>query len=126
MSTKLLQGNPAYRAPIVLKTTELVEKIVTSNHHCGVTELASELSLAKSTTHGILAALEQSGWVLRDPLTKKYTCGHALQDLIRHADIRLPLVDISRPNLEKLSKELDEDVFIGIFTRSRHRDSLFR
>lgn len=90
--------------------------IITAPRNPGISEIASALSLAKSTTHGVLAALEESGWVLRDPITRKYTSGHAVKELAGRAHVRLPLVDRARPFFEKLGTELDEDVFLGIFT----------
>ncbi len=113
---RLPQANPAYAAPVVLKTIKVISTIVKTGQNPGISEIASELRLAKSTTHGILAALEQSGWVLRDPVTRKYTCGHVLQELGARAHIRLPLVDTARPFLQKIGDELDEDVFLGMFT----------
>jgi DNA-binding IclR family transcriptional regulator len=106
--------NKAYSAPIVSKAMKVLKMIVMSPRNPGVSEIASKLSLAKSTTHGILAALEESGWVLRDPVTRKYTCGYAVKTLAGVADVRIPLVTKARPYLEKLARELDENVFLGI------------
>ncbi len=108
--------NKAYSAPIVSKAMKVLRMIAASDKNPGISEIASKLSLAKSTTHGILAALEESGWVLRDPITRKYTCGYAAKNLGRTADIRIPLVIKARPHLEKLARELDEAVFLGICT----------
>ena len=71
----------AYTAPIAQKTLRVLELIVSAPENPGVSRIAADLSLAKSTTHGILAALEETGWVLRDPVTRKYTGGHALIEL---------------------------------------------
>lgn len=106
----------AYSAPIVSKAMRVLKMIVTAPRNPGISEIASTLSLAKSTTHGILAALEDSGWVLRDPVTRKYTCGHTVKHIAELATVRIPLVDQARPHLEKLAREIDEDVFLGIFT----------
>ena len=111
---KRKSANIAYSAPIVSKAMRVLKMIITAPRNPGISEIASELSLAKSTTHGILAALEESGWVLRDPITRKYTCGHAVKDLAGMAQVRVPLVERARPFLEKLSTDLDEDVFMGI------------
>ena len=117
---KMIEGensdSKAYSAPIVAKAMRVLKMIVGSSNNPGISEIASKLSLAKSTTHGILAALEESGWVLRDPITRKYTCGYAVKNLARTADVRIPLVTKARPHLEKLAKELDEVVFLGICT----------
>jgi IclR family transcriptional regulator, acetate operon repressor len=105
-----------YSAPIVFKAMRVLKMILTAPRNPGISEIAAKLSLAKSTTHGILAALEESGWVLRDPITRKYTCGHAVKDLAGNATVRVPLVEQARPHLEKLGAELDEDIFLGICT----------
>ena len=114
------QSSPiAYSAPIVSKAMRVLKLIITSPYNPGISEIAAKLSLAKSTTHGILAALEESGWVLRDPITRKYTAGHAVREIASGARVRIPLVGQARPFLEELSKDLDEDVFLGMFT-GRH------
>jgi DNA-binding IclR family transcriptional regulator len=112
-------GQMAYSAPIVSKALKVLRMIITSPRNPGISEIASALSLAKSTTHGILAALEATGWVLRDPITRKYTCGHAVRDLAEKATVRISLVDQARPYLEKLVADLDEDVFLGMCTSNQ-------
>ncbi len=103
-----------YSAPIVSKAIKIVEMIAQSAENPGISEIAGLLDLAKSTTHGILAALEESGWVLRDPVTRKYTCGYALKDLSETAQVRLSIVDQARPFLEELGARVGEVVFLGI------------
>jgi DNA-binding IclR family transcriptional regulator len=116
MTETVASNNKAYSAPIVSKALKVLRMIAASPKNPGISEIASKLSLAKSTTHGILAALEESGWVLRDPITRRYTCGYAVANLARSADIRIPLVVKARPHLERLARELDEVVFLGICT----------
>jgi DNA-binding IclR family transcriptional regulator len=106
----------AYSAPIVSKAMRVLKMIVSAPRNPGISEIASTLQLAKSTTHGILAALEESGWVLRDPVTRKYTCGHTVRHIGELASVRIPLVSQARPYLEKLARDIYEDVFLGIFT----------
>jgi len=117
MSKNLFKGKAAYSAPVVRKTMKVLDRIVRGAENPGINEIAAGLSLAKSTTHGILSALEESGWVVRDPVTRKYTCGHVLKDLADMTEIRLPIVHKARSFLERLSAEVDEDVFLGMFTR---------
>ncbi len=116
LKNKLPRANPAYAAPLVQKTIKVLDKILSAEENPGISEIASELAIAKSTTHGVLAALEESGWVLRDPVTRKYSCGHVLKDLAGAGRIRLPFVDRARPYLRQLGAELDEEVFLGIYT----------
>jgi len=104
----------AYAAPIVTKATRILRLITKASNNLGLSDIASQLSLAKSTTHGILTALESAGWVLRDPISRAYTCGYALKDLGEAAIVRLPLINVARPFLEDLSARLGEDIFLGV------------
>jgi IclR family transcriptional regulator, KDG regulon repressor len=109
-------GQIAYSAPIVSKALKVLKLIIMAPKNPGISEIAQALSLAKSTTHGILAALEATGWVIRDPITRKYTAGHAIRDLATNAFVRISFMEQARPLLEKLVSEIDEDLFIGIST----------
>ncbi len=111
--------NSSYSAPIVSKAIRVLNTIVSSPENQGISDIAANLSLAKSTTHGILTALEQSGWVLRDPISRKYTCGYAFKETAVEADVRLPLVELARPHLKELGARLNEDVFLGILAAGR-------
>jgi IclR family transcriptional regulator, KDG regulon repressor len=119
MLLRLSDKRATYSAPIVSKAMKIVEMITESSENPGISEIAGKLELAKSTTHGILAALEESGWVLRDPVTRKYTCGYALQHLSETAQVRLSIVNQARPFLEDLGRQLGEVVFLGISTGHR-------
>jgi DNA-binding IclR family transcriptional regulator len=119
MNSKKNKANAAYSAPIVSKAMRVLGTIVKAERNQGISEIASSLSLAKSTTHGILTALEESGWVLRDPISRKYTCGHAFKELGTSAEVRLPLVKQARPYLEELGGRLNQDVFLGILAAKR-------
>lgn len=116
MSPKQKASAISYSAPIVSKAMRVLKMIISEQTNPGISEIASKLQLAKSTTHGILAALEETGWVLRDPITRKYTCGHAVRKLAEKAVVQLPLVEAAKPYLEKLSLKLDEDIFLGMCT----------
>jgi IclR family transcriptional regulator, KDG regulon repressor len=103
-----------YSAPIVSKALQVLKVICSAPRNPGISEIAATLDFAKSTTHGILAALEATGWVLRDPVTRKYTCGYAAKNLAEKATVRIALVEQARPYLEQLEKDLDEDIFLGM------------
>jgi DNA-binding IclR family transcriptional regulator len=119
MASSLRSNDEGYSAPVTRKTVRVMGKITGSQSGVSITELASELELPKSTTHGILAALEDCGWVLRDPLTRRYTCGYSFTDLLGRAKVRISLMDHIHPFLEDLAVRSDEDVFLGTFS-SRH------
>jgi DNA-binding IclR family transcriptional regulator len=60
-----------YTAPSVKKAFKILQAISDSSSGMGVTDLSKQLKIGKSTVHGITAALEELGVIIRDPL-KKY------------------------------------------------------
>ena len=116
MKKRISGRESSYTAPIARKTLRVLRKVVSSHHNPGISEIAADLSLPKSTTHGILAALEEAGWILRDPVTRKYTCGYALLELASSAKVRIPFLDVTRPYGQQLAAKIDQDVFVGILT----------
>ncbi len=106
----------AYSAPIVSKAMRVLKFIITASTNPGISDIAARLSLAKSTTHGFLASLEETGWVLMFHITRKYTAGYAVKNIAAEAKVRVPLVSQARPLLEKMSVDVEEDIFLGMCT----------
>ena len=81
----------------------------------GVSEISRDLQLNKSTTHSILTSLSSSGFLERDPGTRRYRPGpvlYAVADALR----REPAVTtVARPALETLLREFGETVFLAVF-----------
>jgi DNA-binding IclR family transcriptional regulator len=78
----------------------------------GVSELGRALSLPKSTTHRLLASLSRRGLVERDALGR-YRPGIALVALGLGVLEREPLVEASRPVLERAAESLGETIFLS-------------
>ncbi|WP_390620989.1 IclR family transcriptional regulator [Brevibacillus massiliensis] len=53
----------------------------TNSTELGLSEIASRISLHKSTVYRLLAALEAKGFVIRDPHTEKYRLGFSIWEL---------------------------------------------
>ncbi len=103
-----------YSAPIIRRALEIVTLIVREHEQLGVTEIARVLSMNKSTAFGILKALEEAGYVIKDQATKKYGLGQGLFDLSRMIFRRTDLVTLARPILQELVDLVDETVFLGL------------
>jgi DNA-binding IclR family transcriptional regulator len=103
-----------YKAPIVKKAFQILTLIARDGQGMTLSALARELDISKSTVHGIAAALEETGAVIRNPLTKRYTPGLTLFELGRAAFARIDLPALARPFLDKLMVETRESVFLGI------------
>ena len=102
-----------YSAPSVKKAFKILHAIADSSYGLGVSELAKELRIGKSTVHGITLALEELGVLLRDPVHKKFGVGSTLLELGRKAYSKIELWDVARIPMETLMREVGETVFLG-------------
>jgi DNA-binding IclR family transcriptional regulator len=103
-----------YGAPSVKKAFAILGAISASKEGLGVSELAKNLKMAKSTVHGMASALEELGAVMRDPLTKKYKLGFTLLEIGRSAYSQIDLKTSARPVIEELMEKTQTSVFLGI------------
>ena len=103
-----------YQAPSVKKAFQILKLISGANRGLGITELANSLEMSKGTVHGIISALEDSGAIMRDTLTKKYTLGVTLFELGKLAYSQIDLKDLARPVMEELMERTGESVYVGV------------
>jgi IclR family transcriptional regulator, KDG regulon repressor len=103
-----------YYAPSVIKAFEVLKLIASNKEGMGISEIARELGMAKSTVHGMSSALEELGAVRRDPATKRYTLGFTLFELGKTAYSQIELKDLARPSMEELMERTQTSVFLGV------------
>jgi IclR family transcriptional regulator, KDG regulon repressor len=103
-----------YNAPIIKKAVDIIRLIVRENKPLGVTDIARELSISKSTTFGILRSLEQEGLVMKDTRSKRYITGNGLFELSKKVLRTIDLKATARPFLEALVDLVDETIFLGV------------
>lgn len=104
---------PAYPIESVDRALRLL--ILLSEHGAlTVSAVASQLGVARSTAHRLLAMLQAYGFVRQDPLTKSYMPGSALLKVGLAAVGSLDLRGVARPHLESLRAEFDETVHLAI------------
>ena len=80
----------------------------------GVSELAREVGLNRSTTHRYIATLAALGYLQQDAPTKKYRLGPRVVDLGFSAINSMELREISMPHLQRLSDETGHTVNMAI------------
>ncbi len=80
----------------------------------GVTELAEQVELPKSTVARLLSALEAEGAVTQDEMGGEYRLGDGLLDIAGAAQPGRNLVATVRPYLLELSEEMGEAAGLGI------------
>lgn len=113
----------SYRAEISLKTNKtntniklvrsvqkafILLEIIAENKSIGVSDLSRRLGWHKSTVFGILATLEQTGYVVKDPDTARYSLSLKLFGLSSRAIQDLDLYQIVHPYLKHLTEKNEE------------------
>jgi len=103
-----------YQAPSVKKAFQILRLISESDQGVGISKIAKRLGISKSTVHGLTAALEEVGVIIRNPVTKRYSLGYTLVELGKKGLSRIPLRELARRHMEELADETGETVFLGI------------
>lgn len=110
-----------YNAPILKKAIDIIKLMVKENKPLGVTDIARELSISKSTTFGILRSLEQEGLVMKDVRSKRYITGNELFELSKKVLRTIDLKATARPFLEALVDLVDDTIFLAVREDNRVR-----
>jgi len=80
----------------------------------GVSELARELALTRSTTHRYVATLARLGYLQQDAGTRKYSLGPRVLELGFTAINSMELRHVAAPHLQRLCDETGHTVNMGI------------
>jgi DNA-binding IclR family transcriptional regulator len=91
-----------------------VMEILAREGWAGVTEIARELDIHKSTVFRLLATLERRGMVEKHDATQKYRLGFGVLRLASTVRASLDLVRAARPVCERLSRMTEETVNVAV------------
>jgi DNA-binding IclR family transcriptional regulator len=91
-----------------------VLEILAREGEAGVTEIAVELGVHKSTAFRLVAALENRGLVAQHMDRGKYRLGVGILRLAGATTARLDLVQESRPICERLAQEAGETINVAV------------
>lgn len=103
-----------YKSPMTKKVLKVLEFLGNEHTPLGVSQIANALSMNKSTLFGILKALEEEGYVIKDAAQKTYTAGDGLLRLSKLAVAAPDIAALARPFLQRLVKVADETAFLGL------------
>jgi IclR family transcriptional regulator, KDG regulon repressor len=94
------------------KTLLILSAFAPHNHEWGTVELSQALGLHKATVSRILLTLTRHGFLLQDPLTKKFTLGPAVMRLSRalRQSLKTNLVQVAKPFVDELRDAIKETV----------------
>lgn len=79
-----------------------------------MTEIASRISLHKSTVHRLLFTLESRGFIVRDPDTEKYRLGFRIWELSANLGLADDLSTVLLPEMERLRDQLEETISLYV------------
>jgi IclR family transcriptional regulator, acetate operon repressor len=91
-----------------------IMEILARDDWSGVTEIAKELGIHKSTVFRLVSTLERRGFVEQHTSTQKYRLGFAIMRLAAGVRSALDLVQVARPICERLSEWAGETVNLAV------------
>jgi DNA-binding IclR family transcriptional regulator len=91
-----------------------VLEILAREGHAGVSEVAAEIGVHKSTAFRLLAALEERDLVEQNTERGKYQLGFGVLRLASAIPARLDLVRQAQPVLDDLAQRLDETINLAV------------
>src|SRR5947199_230412 len=97
-------------------------EILARDGEAGVTEVAGELGVHKSTASRLLAALDRRELVTQDAARGKFRLGVGIVRLAGATSARLDVVQESRPVCRELAQQVGETVNLAILSG---RDALY-
>lgn len=103
-----------YRIQAIERAVSILNAFSAEHPEYGVTELADELGLHKSTVHRFLVNLEAAGLVERSPRTGRFRLGLRILELGGLVMQRLSLWDEALPFLESLVRDTGETGHLAV------------
>jgi IclR family transcriptional regulator, KDG regulon repressor len=94
------------------RALQILECFSNGEKELGVTEISRMLSLHKSTVFGLLATLENRGYMEQDLSSGKYKLGMKLFELGARVQNNMDIAEIAKPYLEDIVKKYNETVHL--------------
>jgi IclR family transcriptional regulator, KDG regulon repressor len=96
------------------RAIEILECFSNDQNELGVTEISRMLSLHKSTVFGLLATLENRGYMEQNQSNGKYKLGMKLFELGARIQNNMDIAAIAKPYLEDIVKKYNETIHLVI------------
>jgi len=111
--------NAGYRAPAVSRAFDVLKTIAGSRSDLGISELARQLDLSKSTTHGLVRTLLDIGALEQNLRSKKLCLGPVIVELAFHSWNYLHIREQAQPELNRIRDQIGETVFLGLLSQDK-------
>jgi IclR family pca regulon transcriptional regulator len=93
------------RSRSLVRGLAILSSFSSTRHLAGISELARELGLTRSTAHRYVSTLSDLGYLQQDPVSRKYRLGPRVLDLGFSAIHAMDVREIAAPHLQRLSDE---------------------
>ncbi|MBB2482786.1 IclR family transcriptional regulator [Bacillus sp. APMAM] len=91
---------------------EILKYFTRDRSSWGVRELAKEIGISHSIVYRILSTFEQYGFLIQDPMSKRYKLGFRFLEYGQMVKEDMKLSQYIYPVMEALSNEVEESVFL--------------
>lgn len=102
-----------YHIPSLVRALSLLETLAETRDGFGVSELAERLDIPKNSAFRITATLADHGYLLRDPVSKRFTLSHRFLSLGYAATGAQDLQDKALDRMRQLRDDTGETVLLG-------------
>lgn len=107
---------PEFSESPVLKAVKVLQHLAREEAPVTLADLSQAVGLPKPTTHRLAGLLEQAQLIHKDPLTRRYAVGRALEELALNA-MRNGAGHASRRfHMDRLSEKLGERINLGVLS----------
>lgn len=103
----------------VEKVLDILEYLARTRRPAGVSEVARAVNFHVSTAHRLLRTLASRGYVDQDAALRQYVLGPRLLALSGAFGVGTMLVQVARPELERLRDGIGETVHLGVYRRGQ-------
>lgn len=97
------------------RALDIIQLVSQSRNGMGVTELANQMDINKSSVYRILSTLSQYGYIEKDEKNDKYKLGYTFLDIGSRLLESLDLRKEARPYLLELEQETNEVIHLVVY-----------
>ena len=106
--------NEPAKVSSLVKAMKVLECFSMKSPELGVTEIAKQLGLQKSTVHNILSTFKTMGYLTQNPSSGKYSLGVQLLQVSYIINNQMGYQKFFLPYMEKIAEKVHETVFLAI------------
>ncbi|BCJ87609.1 IclR family transcriptional regulator [Effusibacillus dendaii] len=101
----------------VERAMHILEQVSLARNGVGVTELANEMKMQKSTVHRVLSTLSRLGYIQQDPETERYKLGYKLLEVSSRLLSSLDVRREAMPYLQQLADLTNEVIHLVVLDK---------